>query len=165
MTSRKQQLRGFTLVELIITLVILGILSVTAVPKFLGNSTENAYSYRDRALAALRTIQLRAMHNTAMASAKACHMLYVSPTLIAGPTPGTCSGGADTNNSKHLVVQINTQSSDVVFNALDSNNNVFTQVSFDPLGKTDLNCTAQCRIEVGVAAICISDEGLIYACL
>ncbi|MCP4060113.1 MAG: prepilin-type N-terminal cleavage/methylation domain-containing protein, partial [Pseudoalteromonas sp.] len=43
-SSSNQRLRGFTLVELIITLVILGILSVTAVPKLLGSSTEQAYS-------------------------------------------------------------------------------------------------------------------------
>ena len=64
-SSSKQRLRGFTLIELIITLVILGILSVTAAPKFLGSSTEDAYSYRDRTLTALRTVQLRAMQNTA----------------------------------------------------------------------------------------------------
>ncbi|WP_164835554.1 type IV pilin protein, partial [Pseudoalteromonas sp. TB51] len=67
-SSSNQRLRGFTLVELIITLVILGILSVTAVPKLLGSSTEQAYSYRDRVLNALRTVQLRAMQNTATSS-------------------------------------------------------------------------------------------------
>ncbi|MBH0025456.1 MULTISPECIES: type II secretion system protein [unclassified Pseudoalteromonas] len=160
-SSSKQRLRGFTLIELIITLVILGILSVTAVPKFLGSSTEDAYSYRDRALNALRTVQLRAMQNTAMAS---CHTLYITSTLIAPPTPDTCIGGADANNTDHLVVQIDTQRSDITFNALDSNANIFTQISFDPLGKSNQTCTTQCRIDVGLAGVCISGEGLIYAC-
>ena len=154
-SSSKQRLRGFTLIELIITLVILGILSVTAVPKFLGSSTEDAYSYRDRTLNALRTVQLRAMQNTAMAS---CHTLYITST------PDTCIGGADTNNTDHLVVQINTQRSDIAFSALDSNANIFTQISFDPLGKSNQTCTTQCRIDVGLAGVCISGEGLIYAC-
>ena len=160
-SSSKQRLRGFTLIELIITLVILGILSVTAVPKFLGSSTEDAYSYRDRTLNALRTVQLRAMQNTAMAS---CHTLYITSTLIAPPTPDTCTGGADANNTDHLVVQINTQRSDIAFSALDSNANIFTQISFDPLGKSNQTCTTQCRIDVGLAGVCISGEGLIYAC-
>ncbi|KAA1152390.1 prepilin-type N-terminal cleavage/methylation domain-containing protein [Pseudoalteromonas sp. FUC4] len=160
-SSSKQRLRGFTLIELIITLVILGILSVTAVPKFLGSSTEDAYSYRDRTLNALRTVQLRAMQNTAMAS---CYTLYITSTLIAPPTPDTCIGGADANNTDHLVVQINTQRSDITFNALDSNANIFTQISFDPLGKSNQTCTSQCRIDVGLAGVCISGEGLIYAC-
>ncbi|GEK53192.1 pilus assembly FimT family protein [Pseudoalteromonas espejiana] len=160
-SSSNQRLRGFTLVELIITLVILGILSVTAVPKFLGSSTEDAYAYRDRLLNALRTVQLRAMQNTATTS---CHTLYISTTLVAGPEPGACTGGASTNNSEHLVVQINTQRSDVRFNALDSNANVFTQISFDPLGRVDQNCTVQCKIDIDLAAVCISGEGLIYAC-
>jgi len=160
-SSSKQRLRGFTLIELIITLVILGILSVTAVPKFLGSSTEDAYSYRDRALNALRTVQLRAMQNTAIAS---CHTLYITSTLIAPPTPDTCIGGADANNTDHLVVQIDTQRSDITFSALDSNANIFTQISFDPLGKSNQTCTTQCRIDVGLAGVCISGEGLIYAC-
>ncbi|WP_165735286.1 type II secretion system protein [Pseudoalteromonas sp. C8] len=160
-SSSKQRLRGFTLIELIITLVILGILSVTAVPKFLGSSTEDAYSYRNRTLNALRTVQLRAMQNTAMAS---CHNLYITSTLIAPPTPDTCTGGADANNTDHLVVQINTQRSDIAFSALDSNANIFTQISFDPLGKSNQTCTTQCRIDVGLAGVCISGEGLIYAC-
>jgi len=160
-SSSKQRLRGFTLIELIITLVILGILSVTAVPKFLGSSTEDAYSYRDRTLNALRTVQLRAMQNTAMAS---CHTLYITSTLIAPPTPDTCIGGADANNTDHLVVQINTQRSDITFSALDSNANIFTQISFNPLGKSNQTCTSQCRIDVGLAGVCISGEGLIYAC-
>ena len=161
-SSSKQRLRGFTLIELIITLVILGILSVTAGPKFLGSSTEDAYSYRDRTLNALRTMQLRAMQNTTTTS---CHKLYITPTLIAGPTPdNNCVGGADINNSDHLVIQIDTQRSDIIFTALDSNANEFTHISFDPLGKSDQNCTTQCRIDVGLAGVCISGEGLIYAC-
>lgn len=160
-SSCKQRLRGFTLIELIITLVILGILSVTAVPKFLGSSTEDAYSYRDSALNALRTVQLRAMQNTATTS---CHKLYITPTLIAPPAPDTCLGSADANNSEHLVVQVNTQRSDITFNAIDSNANTFTEISFDPLGRANQTCTTQCKIDVGLAAICISGEGLIYAC-
>ena len=160
-SSSKQRLRGFTLIELIITLVILGILSVTAVPKFLGSSTEDAYSYRDRTLNALRTVQLRAMQNTATAS---CHTLYITSTLIAPPAPDTCIGGADANNTDHLVVQIDTQRSDITFSALDSNANIFTQISFDALGKSNQTCTTQCRIDVGLAGVCIGGEGLIYAC-
>jgi len=160
-SSSNQRLRGFTLVELIITLVILGILSVTAVPKLLGSSTEQAYSYRDRVLNALRTVQLRAMQNTVTSS---CHKLYISPTLVAGPEPETCTGGPSTNNSEYLVVAINTERSDVRINALDSNANAFTQINFDPLGRADQNCTLQCKIDLGLAAVCISGEGLIYAC-
>ena len=160
-SSTKQRLRGFTLVELIITLVILGILSVTVGPKFLGSSTEDAYSYRDRVLAALRTTQLRAMQNSAIAS---CHKLYISAVLIAGPTTDTCNGGADPNNQDDLVVKIDTQRSEIVFTALDGQGSLFTEINFDPLGRSDRNCNNTCRIDVGLAGVCISGEGLIYAC-
>ena len=101
------------------------------------------------------------MQNTATAS---CHTLYITSTLIAPPAPDTCIGGADANNTDHLVVQIDTQRSDITFSALDSNANIFTQISFDALGKSNQTCTTQCRIDVGLAGVCISGEGLIYAC-
>lgn len=157
----KQRLRGFTLVELIITLVILGILSVTAGPKFLGSSTEDAYAYRDRVLAVLRTAQLRAMQDTGLTS---CHKLYITATLIAGPTPDTCTGGADVNNPEDSVVAIKTQRSDFVFTALDDKGAQFTQINFDPLGRSDQSCDGTCRIDISLAGVCISGEGLIYAC-
>ncbi|MEI8617796.1 hypothetical protein P4S63_13350 [Pseudoalteromonas sp. B193] len=91
-------------------------------------------------------------------------ILFILPPHLLLPTPDTCTGGADTNNTDHLVVQINTQRSDITFSALDSNANIFTQISFDPLGKSNQTCTSQCRIDVGLAGVCISGEGLIYAC-
>ncbi|MBQ4832657.1 type II secretion system protein [Pseudoalteromonas sp. MMG010] len=160
-SSIKQRLGGFTLVELIITLVILGVLSITVAPKFLGSSTEDAYAYRDRTLSALRTMQLRAMQNTATS---ACHTLYISDDLIAPPAPDSCVGGGSTNNADFLVIQIDQQRSDVRFNTQDSNGLEFTNLSFDPLGRVNQSCSNECRIDFTLAAVCITGEGLIYAC-
>ena len=47
--------RGFTLVELIITIILIGVLAVTAIPRFLGSNNEDAYTLRDRTLAMIRS--------------------------------------------------------------------------------------------------------------
>ncbi len=155
-----QRSRGFTLIELIITLIILGLLSIAVAPKFLGNESESAYAYRDRVLAVLRSVQLQAMHNTAATS---CHKLYVNDKLIAGPSVDTCTGEPNSNNPDFLVVAIDS-SSDIAFSAQDSNGAAFSEFNFDPFGRIDQNCLTSCRISVAVVAVCISNEGLIYAC-
>ncbi|MDP5212765.1 type II secretion system protein [Pseudoalteromonas tunicata] len=154
--------RGFSLVELIITIVILGTLSVTVVPKFFGPSIFDSYTARDQALSALRTMQLRAMQNTGAP----CHKIVISPTLLAPPTVDTCGNTADNNNADYLVVALDSASTDIRFSAKDANNATFITIEFDSLGRTNNtpNCSTMCRIDLGEADICINSEGVIYGC-
>lgn len=50
-------MRGFTLVELIMTMVIVGILAVYAAPRFLGSSVFQSRGFSDQAQASLRYAQ------------------------------------------------------------------------------------------------------------
>lgn len=70
--------RGFTLVELIITIILIGVLAVTAIPRFLGSNNEDAYTLRDRTLAMIRSIQLQAMHNL-----NSNNCVKITTTLVA----------------------------------------------------------------------------------
>ncbi|WP_133405669.1 prepilin-type N-terminal cleavage/methylation domain-containing protein [Parashewanella tropica] len=56
--------RGFTLIELIATMVLIGILAVSVAPKFFGPSSYSAYAVRSELISYLRNTQLRAMNNT-----------------------------------------------------------------------------------------------------
>jgi MSHA pilin protein MshC len=74
---------GFTLIELIIVLIILGVISITVIPKLIGQSAFESYIVRDQLIAHLRLVQLQAM-NTEPASIstideknKQCHWLVV----------------------------------------------------------------------------------------
>ena len=48
------RIRGFTLIELIVTLVIVAIVAVTALPRFFNRQTFDARGYYDQAIAMLR---------------------------------------------------------------------------------------------------------------
>lgn len=53
--------RGFTLIELIVVIILLGIISVTAASRMTGRSSFDAYVTRDQAIAVARQIQITAM--------------------------------------------------------------------------------------------------------
>ena len=52
---------GFTLIELVIVIILLGILAATAIPKFIGNNGFETQTYRDQLLQLLKTVQQQAM--------------------------------------------------------------------------------------------------------
>ncbi|MBU2969495.1 type II secretion system GspH family protein [Pseudoalteromonas sp. C2R02] len=161
---------GFTLIELIITLVLLGILSVTVIPKFFGPDLFDSYTARDQAMSALRTMQLRAMQMTSDAK---CHKFIISADLIAPPSPitdtNTCSNTANAaDNPDYLSVTLDSSRTDITFDADNAAGSTFTKIEFDDLGRPTLdagNCNSTgCKITVGEVAICISGEGAIYGC-
>jgi len=56
--------RGFTLLELVIVMVIIGILSVTIIPKMFSTDGFDEIGYQSELITKLRSIQLRHMHNS-----------------------------------------------------------------------------------------------------
>ncbi|MCE9679790.1 type II secretion system GspH family protein [Shewanella sp. AS1] len=57
----KQQ--GFTLVELVTTMVLISILAVVVLPRFFSASAYSAYTLRDELIGELRRVQLMALNN------------------------------------------------------------------------------------------------------
>jgi len=56
--------QGFTLVELVTVIIIIGVLAVNIVPRFDGTVSYEVHSYRTQLIAALRLTQQRAMQQT-----------------------------------------------------------------------------------------------------
>lgn len=66
--------RGFTLIELITVIILIGILAVAVLPKFDGTASYEAHTHRAQLIAALRLTQQRAMQQTDSTD-KYCHQL------------------------------------------------------------------------------------------
>lgn len=62
--------QGFTLVELVTVILLIGILAVSVAPKFDGTASYEAHSHRAQLIAALRLTQQRAMQQT---DTRYCH--------------------------------------------------------------------------------------------
>lgn len=150
--------RGFTLVELIITILVIGVLAVTVTPRFLGSDLEEAISLRDRVLQFTRNMQLRAMQNV---NDPSC--VKITATAVAPPASHDCSQALSTNFDADQV--ISSAGTDFSFVTTDENNATFSQIQFNNLGQpTNIACSGTCRISVGSFAVCLEQEGAIYAC-
>lgn len=72
-TMNKTQ-RGFTIIELVTVIILIGILAVAVLPKFDGTASYEAHSHRAQLISALRLTQQRAMQQTDNSDGY-CHQL------------------------------------------------------------------------------------------
>ena len=75
----KRYTQGFTLIELVIVIIVLGVLAAVAIPKFSSRSGFEDYTVRDQLISRLRLVQLQGMNAdpTDGASKNACYWLVV----------------------------------------------------------------------------------------
>ena len=168
--------KGFTLLELIIVIVILGILAVTASSRFDGSKGFAEYTYQARLISSLRHMQQQAIQDTRPGYCFQINFL-ASPAAFGPPTlsynsgaPGaTCSTLIEHGNPDYLRTTASEMAGDgVTFGTLP-----FTFIGFDSFGRplTDNgsapNCSAGCQLDfVGEASVsvCIESQGYIHVC-
>ena len=157
---------GFTLLELIIVIVLVGIISVTAASRYFGANSISAPVYRDQLISSLRLSQMRAMQ-----SRDVCHRW-----LLAGDQAGQVDIGMPTCTSNSFPVGGNTDQTAVVAEdilaisfSLSINGSPTLlphSLDFDSLGRIN-QCREGCRITIQGSdplSICIEKEGYIHAC-
>jgi len=172
---KKQQ--GFTIIELVTVIVLMGILTVVIAPKFASTDTYEAHSHRAQLISALRLTQQRAMQQTnpvATGTGSYCHQIVFDnvKTRYGVPDRLDCTVTAFSN----------TWQPDATGFEVDSKYNVSFQingvanpsvVTFDGMGRPKAdNCTMNdgsggCIIDVissvEILQIKIESEGYIHA--
>jgi MSHA pilin protein MshC len=136
---------GFTLIELIIILVIIGILAVSASPLFISDSGTKSQTARLQAMSILRSIQQQAMQDTVND-----YSISVTESTLGNPP-------YNEDNSLQL-----SNLDGITFSPSD------LTVGFNALGQPTQGCTGGCTITIienlGVSrTISINKEGFIDA--
>jgi MSHA pilin protein MshC len=174
-----QAQEGFTLLELIIVIVILGTLAVYALPRFTGTATYAEYGFQNRLISVLRNMQIRAMQDS---RPNFCHRInfVTSSSQVAFGAPSgnfangnqaaTCGTSVDFSTPAYLRSSANEiAGSDVTMSALDGSSDI-SFIQFDSFGipQTEAsNCLNGCQIDfIGAteASVCIQSQGYVSAC-
>lgn len=140
--------RGFTLVELIVVLIIIGVLAVSLVPRFFTASGTSEYLYRDQLLSLLRQVQIQAMQ---------CTSCTLQPVNITATTARVGSAACDSSDP---MLAVCVASRDAVSFSPAGN------ISFDAMGRPACSagsCTVQVQGE-STLRLCIESEGYIHPC-
>jgi MSHA pilin protein MshC len=151
---------GFTLVELVTTIILISILAVVVLPRLFTQSSYSAYSLRNEFISELRQVQQKALNNT-----DRCFRVTVSATgyqvsQFSARNGAVCSGTALSPNP--LYTQAFQGGAQLV---LVSPNSSDFSLDFDIDGSTSLACNGPCInvIANDTVMINVSSEGYIYA--
>lgn len=161
---KKSQL-GFSLVELVTVIILLGILAANILPKFTGSSSFEAHAYRPQLIAALRLTQQRAMQQTNNAY---CHQIVLDDEQARYGIPDRldCDVIDFPNDLQPSATGLVVDSKHQVTFALSSKDNP-SQIAFDSMGKPTVDCAGGCVINVigadEIVQIQIRSEGYIHA--
>jgi len=115
--------RGFTIVELIMVIVILGIISAVALPRFFDRNTFDERFYFEEVLSSVRYAQKLAVASGCYIRAQASQINGSGVTLYhynqcGNKAPGEAVSGDSAVTSKTVSINVGTYPGAVVFNSL-----------------------------------------------
>ena len=157
---------GFTMLELVITMLLISILAVTVLPKLFGSSEFSSYTIRDQLISQLRLVQLQALNRRGV-----CHSLIITINKF-GPvnnSTAACGTAPDLNHSVELGdITISVELDGVTIDVAGNNNLDFR---FDTNGRVASidggdDCGNTCVINIigsETVYITIESEGYIHA--
>ena len=140
----------FTLIELIVTLILISILAVTALPRFMGSNGFTEVALRDELANRLRAVQLSAMNS----ADGHCHLLVIQ-TDQWGVSPR--SAASCPAYPLQWITEFDPHQVSIAP----------AVIGFDRLGRATLDCSGGCDLSIvgrdSTETVRIESEGFIHA--
>jgi len=166
---------GFTIIELITVIILIGILAVAVLPKFDGTASYEAHSHRAQLISALRLTQQRAMQQTD-SDDDYCHQLIFdndsNVSRYGVPDRVDCEVTTFADDWEPDATGFEVEERYQVSFAIKGKTNP-SAITFDGMGRpiinksVDNNCSGGCTINVQSSVetldIIIESEGYIHA--
>ena len=151
---------GFTLVELVTTIILISILAVVVLPRLFTQSSYSAYSLSNEFISELRQVQQKALNNTDRCFRVTVFGTGYQVSQFSARNGAACSGTALSPNP--LYSQAFQGGAQLVLVSTNSSN---FSLDFDIDGSTSLACNGPCInvIANDTVMINVSSEGYIYA--
>ena len=170
--------QGFTLVELIIVITLIGVLSITAYSRFSGKDDFSAYAYQSQALSLLRNVQTKAMYDS---RSNYCYQINFVTTsspafgvpidnFSSGNQVNSCASTIGTNLKEGLSTQSNELSENGLTLSVLDGSTAISYLRFDAMGRPQTSvadCISGCTISFSGAQttqVCVEPEGYVHAC-
>ncbi len=150
--------KGFTLVELIIVIIILGIISTFAASRFVGTSSYSTFTAQEQAISVIRQIQVNRMQSNVSAASDSFRLAINSNCL---GSVAACNLNLSNSAQK---TQADARSdyvreSDISFSPAN------TVIDFDLLGNPSVsagvNITINSTTSSNSAQVCITSQGYV----
>jgi len=163
---------GFTIIELIVTLMMVSIMAATVLPRFLTSKGVEEYTYRDELVTKLRSIQLRIMQQTGNSTCRTIAVKSNKQIGLLATTVNTTDNECETTLAGNTELEIEhtsvTISNDHAVTFSVSEN--LPSFSFSQLGRpTGCLVISPCEITFTISGtgtssltVKINQEGYIY---
>ncbi len=147
----KRQPQGFTLIELVVVILLLGILSAYGASKFIGVSSYSAYVVQEQAVSVIRQLQIYRMQSNSATENSAFQLAIRSDCL--GSVAACNVSDADAETRSDVI-----RPRDLTLSANSST------VSFDLLGNPLIGSPLQSAKD-GVNIVITGGESPLYVCI
>lgn len=147
--------KGFTTIELVVVIILLGIMSAAIIPKMFSMQGFSERAYINEVLNKLRAIQLRSMQQTNTAN---CHSITITNKLLTNDVGNAQGCDIWSSGSTQVVIT----EANVAFDLTQA-----TSFNFNSLGQVE-NCNiSPCKVRIVTDAgdslsVTIESEGYIH---
>jgi MSHA pilin protein MshC len=150
--------KGFTLVELIIVIIILGIVSTFAASRFAGTSSYSTFTAQEQAISVIRQIQVNRMQSNVSAADDSFH-LAINSNCLGSVTACSLNLSNSAQKAQADVRSDYVRISDITFSPAN------TVIDFDLLGNPSIsagvNITINSTTSSNSAQVCINSQGYV----